>query len=210
MQLPFTKEQFFGVLAAYNAAVWPAQVMLMLLAIAMVALVIKSPERAGRFVAFGLAVLWMWVGIAYHLAFFRAINPAATLFAGVSLAAAAVFGWTLATGRGLRFERPMTGRGWIGFAFVVYALMVYPLIGAFIGERYPATPTFGLPCPTTLFTAGFLLMAARDVRKSLAVGPTLWAVIGSSAAFVLGVTQDLGLIAAAIAGAFVMGRRAQA
>lgn len=91
MDLPFTKAQFFEVFAAYNVAVWPAQFVLTLLAVAMLVLVIRGPERAGRLVSYGLALLWAWMAIAYHLAFFWSINPAAPLFAAISLAAAAAF-----------------------------------------------------------------------------------------------------------------------
>lgn len=73
MDLPFSQEQFFGVMADYNVAVWPAQFAAMMLAIAMVVLVVRVPERAGRPVSYGLALLWSWMALAYHLAFFWSI-----------------------------------------------------------------------------------------------------------------------------------------
>jgi hypothetical protein len=51
MNLPFTQEQFFEIFPAYNVAVWPAQFVLNVLAIAMVVLVLRAPERAGRLVS---------------------------------------------------------------------------------------------------------------------------------------------------------------
>jgi Family of unknown function (DUF6064) len=53
-------------------------------------------------------------------------------------------------------------------------------------------PTFGLPCPTTIFTAGLLLLAPPHSR-SVAIVPIVWSLIGGSAAFVLGVTADYAL-----------------
>ena len=76
MNLPFTQEQFFALFAEYNRAVWPAQLVLVCLAIAMAAGVLTNPARAGRLVSYGLAVLWAWTAVAYHLALFREINPA--------------------------------------------------------------------------------------------------------------------------------------
>lgn len=72
------------------------------------------------------------------------------------------------------------------------------LIGYFAGHQYPRTPIFGVaPCPTTIFTFGILLAAER-LHWYLYLIPLLWAFIGTSAAFVLGVREDFGLAAAAI------------
>lgn len=200
MDLPFSREQFFEVFAAYNTAVWPAQALLLALSLALLALVLRAPARAGRPVAFGLALLWAWLGIAYHLAFFRAINPAATLFALLSLAGAVVFAWRGGLRGGLRFEPAPWRRRLPGLAVVAYALVAYPVLGLLAGHRYPAAPTFGLPCPTTLYTLGLLFMAAPGSSRWLRVAPLAWALIGTSAAFALGVPQDLALLVVALAG----------
>lgn len=82
----------------------------------------------------------------------------------------------------------------------MYALILYPLLGHLLGHRYPALPTFGLPCPTTIFTLGLLLFAAPPLPRSAFVVPVLWAGVGSIAAFKLGVLQDLGLMVAGLIG----------
>jgi len=61
-------------------------------------------------------------------------------------------------------------------------------------------PTFGLPCPTTIFTIGLLMFACSPVPRSVFVVPVLWSLVGATAAFSLGVWQDLGLVAAAAVG----------
>jgi Family of unknown function (DUF6064) len=208
MNLPFMQEQFFDIFAAYNIAVWPAQLVLNLLAIAMVVLVVRSPARAGRLISSGLAFLWCWLALAYHLAFFWSINPAAPLFAAVSLASAAAFVWFGGVKGALQFEPGMSARSIAGLVVVMFALAVYPAIGEYIGHTYPASPTFGLPCPTTIFTFGLLLMAAPNLPKAILVAPLIWAVIGAAAAFALGVTQDLGLVVVAVLGVDLLLRRA--
>jgi hypothetical protein len=65
-------------------------------------------------------------------------------------------------------------------------------------NAYPAEPTFGVPCPTTIFTLGILALAHGRRVATLAVVPLLWSVVGGSAAFLLGIWQDLGLIASGI------------
>jgi Na+/H+ antiporter NhaD/arsenite permease-like protein len=80
MALPFTADQFFAVFASYNHAVWPAQCALLLLALIAVVLLLRPGAQSGVIVSTILAVLWAWIGIVYHLAFFSRINPAAYVF----------------------------------------------------------------------------------------------------------------------------------
>lgn len=206
MNLPFSQEQFYEVFTAYNLAVWPAGFVLALLAAALAVAAVRFPERAGRPVAFGLAFLWTWIALAYHLAFFWSINPAAPLFAAISLGSAGVFAWA-GIKDGLQFERALSGRVYAGLAVIIFALVIYPVIGNVLGHRYPAAPTFGLPCPTTIFTFGMLLMASPRFSKAMVVGPLVWAVIGSTAAFALDVLQDLGLVLVAGMGLHMLFRR---
>ena len=90
---------------------------------------------------------------------------------------------------------------------VVYALAVYPALTFVLGHRYPAMPTFGAPCPVTIFTFGiFCLLPAGIPRFAMAI-PVVWAVIGSSAAISLDVPADAGLLVAALAAVVVMHQR---
>jgi hypothetical protein len=73
-------------------------------------------------------------------------------------------------------------------------LLIYPVLGYFLGHVYPHSPTFGLPCPTTIFTFGLLLWADNKVPKYLLVIPLLWSLIGFLAAFQLGVLEDVMLL----------------
>ena len=65
-------------------------------------------------------------------------------------------------------------------------------------RRFPATPTFGLPCPTTILTIGVLLTARERVPFGLSVVPILWGFIGGSAAVLLQVPTDYVLLAAGV------------
>jgi hypothetical protein len=86
----------------------------------------------------------------------------------------------------------------VGAVLIVYALVVYPVLGHLLGHRYPAAPTFGLPCPTTIFTFGVLLWARAPVPRVLVVVPMLWAALGAVAAMQLGVPEDFGLLVAGV------------
>lgn len=204
MTLPFTTAEFFQVFAAYNQAVWPLQPLLMLVAVALLGMALLAPAKAGRVVSLGLGLLWAWLAVGYHLAFFREINPAAPLFAALSLLGAAAFAWQGVHRRALRFHPGMDARRLLGVFVVAFALIGYPLIGALVGHRYPSAPTFGVPCPTTIFTFGILLMARPPVPRMVLVAPLLWAIIGSVAAFSLGVTQDLALLVMLLLGGYML------
>lgn len=200
MPLPFTTTEFFGVFAAYNDAVWPLQ--WLLLAAAGVALVaaVRSGRESGVLVSALLAGLWAWMALAYHARFFAAINPLAYGFAALSLAASALFIWQGVVRRRLHFRWQPGPRGWAAAVTLLFALVGYPAWALAAGHRYPAFATFGLPCPTTLFTIGLLALAVRPCPRSVFVVPVLWCLIGSQAAFLLGVPQDLGLLPAAALG----------
>jgi hypothetical protein len=198
MSLPFTLEQFFAVFARYNRDVWPMQVVLIAVAILILAMLFSGREWASRQIAKLLAALWAWMAIVYHFKHFSGINQAAWVFGAVFLLGSFAFVWYGVVKDRLVF-RPVAGaRGVAGGALIVFALVLYPVIGYALGHRYPATPTFGLPCPTTIFTLGLLLFAVHPVPRWVFVVPLAWAAVGSVAAFQLGVLEDLALLVAGI------------
>ena len=210
--MPFTTAQFFDIFAAYNTGIWPLQWVLLALGVAAIVVAVSRFNVGSRLVTGVLAALWLWMGLVYHLIFFTMVNPAAPIFGVASALEAALLIWAGLGPRALHFAVRADVYGAGGAALLAYALIVYPLLGYVLGRHYPATPTFGAPCPTTIFTFGLLLWTAGRVPWWLLVIPGLWALIGLSAAVSLGVPQDLGLFAAgaiAIPLLIVRGRRAR-
>jgi hypothetical protein len=198
MRLPFTADQFFEVFRQYNEAVWPAQLLLTLLAVALLALAVLNHPRHPRLVPAILAALWLWMGAAYHLTFFAEVNPAAFLFGALFLVQGLLFAWLAVRETTFTFSPRSSAGGVAGWALVLYALVVYPALGLMLGHAYPASPTFGLPCPTTIFTLGVLLWARPFLPWRLLVIPMGWTIVGGVAALQLGVWEDLGLVVAAM------------
>lgn len=198
MALPFTTDAFFEVFARYNAAVWPVVVALWVVAAGVVVTVVRVPgERASRLAAAVLAVLWLWGGLVYHAAYFTSINPAAWGYAALFIGQAALLVWYGAVQRRLAFGAATGMARGLGVGLACYAL-AYPALGVLAGHAYPASPTFGVPCPTGILTAGLLLTTARRPPIPVVVVPVLWALIGGSAALVLGVTADYVLLACSL------------
>jgi hypothetical protein len=206
MQLPFTVDEFFEVFRQYNEALWPAQFLLLVLAFAAMVLVIKQLRWSGVGVSAILAFLWFWLAGAYHLAFFTQINALAYIFAAVSLAGAVTFLWQGVVRRRLHFTRVTGGRAFIGIALILFAVLFYPIWSWYAGHNYPQMPTFGLPCPTTIFTIGLLAFLAPPYPRSPFVVPVLWCFVGAQAAFLLGVDEDMSLVVAGLVGASLLMR----
>lgn len=194
--LPFSREEFLDVFGRYNSAVWPAQLLLYALALVLVARILRREPLTGAFAL--LATLWLWMGVVYHLMFFSEINPAARLF-GIAFLSQAVL--LLSLDRPTSAEEGTPVARSTGKALIAYALFGYPLVGHLFGQRYPEMVTLGLPCPTTIFTIGVLLVAVRRPPTWLLAIPIAWAVIGTFAATSLGMPQDYGLAIAGLAAA---------
>jgi Family of unknown function (DUF6064) len=193
--LPFTREQFLGIFADYNLAVWPAQVVAYVLGLIVVAALLRPSTSRHKLVAGALAAMWVWTGVAYHAIFFARINPVALFFGALFVVQGALFIIAGVAGRRLVFGHAAGPGAALGWLLVVYAAVLYPLLGQTTGHPYPTQPMFGItPCPVTLFTFGVLLLTSAPVPRWLLVVPLVWSLVGGSAAFLLGVPQDWPLL----------------
>jgi hypothetical protein len=198
MQLPFTLDQFLDAFRLYNLAVWPAQWVLIAAGLGAIVLALTG-RRTGRWVSVILAVLWFWMAAVYHLAVFTSINPAALAFAAAFAVQGALFAWVAFRAPAVTYRPRSSVAAVIGAVLIVYAIIAYPVLGYALGHRYPEAPTFGVPCPTTIFTLGLVVWAGRSLPGRLLIVPLAWSVVGTSAAITLGMTEDFGLLAAAVA-----------
>jgi hypothetical protein len=204
MQIPFTIEDFLNVFKSYNQTFFPLQVLFYFLAFFLVYHIFKPNKMSGKIIGITLAFMWLWIGIAYHLLFFTEINDAAYLFSLLFIVQGLfffIYGF-------VRSEFSFSYRGnvlnYFGIAFLVYSLIIYPVLGHLLGHRYPYSPTFGLPCPTTIFTFGLLLFADKKISVWILIIPFLWSVLGFSAALNLTIYEDFGLIAAGLFGSILI------
>ena len=197
MQLPFTADAFFEVFARYNVALWPMVILLWLAALGAVVAVLRAPgPRSSAAAAAVLAALWLWGGAVYHAAYFTRINPAAWGFAALFVVEAGLLAWYGVARRALDFGRAAPLPRAVGIGLAVYAL-AYPGLNLLAGHSYPAMPTFGVPCPSGIFTAGMLLTSPRRPPAAIMIVPVFWALVGGSAAVVLGVIADYVLLGCA-------------
>ena len=184
--------------AAYNATLWPGALALWIASALVVALLFARSRRASdRVVAALLAAHWAWSALAYHIAFFTSINPAAWVFATLFLVEALLFAWWGASRGSLRFAEWSSPWAPLAWVLIGYSL-IYPAINAALHGTWLRIPTFGVPCPTTIFTIGLLMLATPRVW-TLSIVPIVWSAIGGSAASLLGVRADYALPVAGLA-----------
>jgi Family of unknown function (DUF6064) len=197
---PFTIEQFLGVFAAYNAAIWPTQILAYGLGLIAVSALWSRKQPAAQLILSILALMWALNGIGYHVLFFAEINPIAKGFAAFFVLQSILFAVSVLVPSDLRFEVRLSCRSAAGLLFIVYALLIYELLGYWAGHGLMAGPVFGVaPCPTTIFTIGMLLLASGTWVAWLSIIPILWSLIGVAAAVQLGITEDFGLPVAGVA-----------
>jgi hypothetical protein len=160
-----------------------------------------------RLIAGFLGFLWIWVGIVYHISFFTDINNAAYGFGILFFIQGILF---IVEGFRKKIEFSLGGKTakYAGYFFILFGLIIYPVIGFLIENSLLKTISLGLPCPTTILTFGFLMLTKNKFSKYLLIIPTLWAIIGTGAAIQFEVYQDyIMLVAAIIADIYLIRRK---
>ncbi len=197
MKTPFTIDQFFEIFEKYNSSVFPFQIIIIIIGIATVFLIHSSKEIRNKLITGFLGFLWLWIGIVYHIAFFSSINKAAYAFGGLFIIQGVFFTIELFRKR-LEFEFTGSAREYLGYFFIIFGLIIYPIISYLLEDSFARTISLGLPCPTTIMTFGFLMLTGARFPKYLLIIPTLWAIIGTGAATSFGVYQDYVMLLSAI------------
>jgi hypothetical protein len=203
MKVPFTIDQFLQVFKNYNLAIWPMQIVFYMLSFVMIYLAFKKSKSSDIIIQLVLASLWFWMGIVYHFGFFTSINKAAWVFGSLNVLQGFIFLYFGIIKTRLTYTFYPNFYGISGLLIIIYALAIYPVIGYFSGHEYPYSPTFGLPCPTSIFTMGLLLLVDRRLSLWILAIPFLWSVVGTSAALNFEIKEDIGLFVSGVV-AFVL------
>jgi hypothetical protein len=208
VSLPFSAASFFDVFVAYNAAIWPVQIIAYGLGLSVVGAIVAAARLAPRFVPAALAVMWAMNAVGYHALYFATINPAADAFAALFMLQAALFAFcACADSSGIVFRLARDMRSVAALAATIYSMFVYSVLGIWAGRDLMAGPIFGVaPCPTVVFTLGVLMIGQGRAIVFLSIVPVLWALVGLAAALQLDMREDLAL---PIAAAFLLAKIAR-
>jgi len=201
-----TAEQLLGVFAAYNAQIWPMQIAAYLLGIAGFVLAFRKNKFSNRLIPAILAFFWLWVALAFWLPSAGQGFAPGYIFAGIFLIQGLIFLPQVLKPK-LVFGFQANLVSWAGIAFVLYALVGYPLFGMLIGHTYPYAPPFGLtPCPLVTFTFGLFLLTVQKIPKALLIIPFFYALSGFLWVSI-GIMEDIGMILSGLVGLWLIWTR---
>jgi hypothetical protein len=196
--MPFTVEQFFNIFLGYNTSVFPFQIILFLAGIFSLSLIIFKSKYAGKFTSYLLVILWLWNGIVYHIYFFSKINKAAIAFGTLFILQAVFFLIEFVIKKKLDFTYDRKFDMLTGYFLILFGLIIYPVIGLIPGKEIGYIISFGLPCPSVIFTFGIIIASRKNYTLYKLIIPVIWAFIGFFAALKFGVYQDVALPVSAV------------
>ena len=204
MKPPFTEEQFLNIFKNYNLAVFPMQIIFYLMAFWIVFLLINPKPKSDKIITIFLSFFWLWMGIVYHINFFTSINKFAYVFGGFFIIQGFLFFIFGVFQNKFSFVFQKDKYGIIGIIFIAFSLIIYPILELVFGHIYPISPTFGLPCPTTIFTFGVLLLNQKKCPILILIIPFIWTIIGLMAVFQFGMLEDFSLIVVSLTSIFLI------
>jgi len=203
--MPYSAEQFFAVFNQYNSDLKIYVAFFYLLAFLVLWGIFSRKKFALNLSLAMLACLWLWMGIVYQIFYFSKINPMAKVFGAFFILQGFIWMYAMKA-RWFQFTNDKTSiQFFVSLFFIAYALLIYPILGMLMGHGFPSGPVFSLPCPSTIFTFGIVLLLTGKGKHFLAIMtiPVLWSVIGTTAAFFFGVREDY-LLAVSALGASIL------
>jgi len=179
--LLFSSRTYYRLFELYNLEWWPLQILALALGVAVFVLLRRGGKRAGRAIALILVLCWLWVAWAFHLQRYASINLAASYFAWAFAVQALLLLW-LGAVRGRLTPAPATRlQQRAGFGLLLFALLIFPLIGSLLGRSWTQAEAFGMaPDPTALATLGVLLTIKLRHSGWLFPIPVLWCLISGA------------------------------
>ncbi|MGE0667799.1 MAG: DUF6064 family protein [Sphingomonadales bacterium] len=176
--LMFSPATYHRLFELHNAAVWPAQIVAVLAALAIVALLLRPPPWQGRAITGILAAAWLFVGWAFLLDRYAGIFSAAPWLAGLFLLEAALLAWAALAPVPPRFAVTGDAAGRLAVILLVFALAILPLAGPLNGRPWTGIQLFGIaPDPTAAATIALLLCGTGRFRWLLLAIPLLWCAV---------------------------------
>ena len=202
--LLFSPRAYWRLFALENAAVWPAQLLLLAAGLVLVACLLRDWRPSGRWggpaLGLALAAAWFWAGWQFLALRYGAINWAAPMLAwgfyvqAVLLAALGLSGRLDLAGRGTRAGA--------GIGLLAAALFAWPLLAPLDGRPWQEAEVFAIaPDPTAIATLALLALTPRNRWTALlAIVPALWLAVSALTLFTMGAWQGWAVFAALIAG----------
>lgn len=177
--LLFSPRTYYRMIQHYNEAIWPLQLLTVVLGGVVVWALLREPGSKARMAWLILALLWAWTGWAFVWHRYSRINWAAVYV--LPLFAIQVFLLVRAawTGRDEVVRPSRAGSRELGVVLLIAAMVLYPAIAVLAGRDWRQAEVLGVaPDPTAIGTLGAALLAPGGPLRSLMIVPVLWCVLG--------------------------------
>jgi len=171
-----SSEEWWGILAAYGAKVWPAQAVFFVAGALIVLMVFLKPGRiANALVRLYMALSFGWVGIVFFLILGKGLKGN-YFFGSLFIIVAILFAVDMFRER-MVFHPP--SGGWQRYLTTLLLLIIlcYPAFSLLFGHQFPRTIIPGtFPCPTTALALLLLTFALPRVDKIIYFILLFWAI----------------------------------
>ena len=196
-------EIFWNTIASYNAATWHLQILIVIIAAVLTALLYRRPSHKVK-VAMKLfmAALNFWIAGVYYLIYCagRDYNEMYALF------------WAIMGGIWIydllikHASLECTGKH-NKFALVLFAMpFVYPVASLMLGRHFPMMTSPVMPCSVAVFTIGLMLAFSERVNIVLSMFLCHWALISFSKIYFFGIPEDYILACSVVPALYIFFR----
>lgn len=173
-------EEWWRIVEAYGARIWPAQIVFYLAALLLAGWFFLSPGRLQSwFAKLYLSVAFAWNGLVFFLSLARGITGGSYgnyFFGAWFLIVALLFAVDLFRQK-MQFSLPAVGWRRTVTGLLMALALCYPLVGLALGHRYTSLIMPGtMPCPTTTFALVLLTTALPQVDRVAYILLLLWAI----------------------------------
>jgi hypothetical protein len=161
-------KEFWDVLGAYGAQIWPAQLVFFIVVIVLVAWLFLKPSRlSNALVKLYFVFSFGWIGIYFFMIFYsRSAGLVHSYFLGSLFIIVALLFAVDIYRQKMVFSLPRANwQRWVTLILMLIALC-YPLFSILFGHHFPKTIFPGtISCPTTALTLVLLTTALPRVDK---------------------------------------------
>jgi hypothetical protein len=206
--LMFSSRSYYRLIENYNAAIWPAHLLVLVAGIAVIGCIARPGQRARTMAALMLAAAWGWVAWAYHLERYADINTAAPYFAAAFILQALLMCYVAFKPGAAAAPARMPQR--VALGVIGLAVFAYPLLALVRNSGgWRQAEVFGIvPDPTVVATLGVLL--AWRAHWTMWLIPVSWCLVSGATLMELRIGHAglLPALALAVALAGLAGRHA--
>lgn len=182
--VPYSRSVFFELVGQYNLSIWPAQIPVLIFAVYLIYLSIKTDTYVSQVVLPAVGLAWIISGWYFFMQNYAGINWIGRYFGYLFIIQGVLL---MVSGLAVKvtFFTPQTNYIKHLLAFLlILVFLLYPLTGLFDGRSFIQLEVFALtPDATLLVTLVYLSFIKGKIKFLLLPIPAVWSVISISFAF---------------------------